>query len=51
MKIILALSLSTLLIACEKGPAEKTGEKIDEAIEETSEKTEEVCDELTDENC
>lgn len=35
--IILALSLTMMLSACEKGPAEKAGAKIDQAVEKTSE--------------
>jgi len=34
--IILALSLTMMFSACEKGPAEKAGEQIDQAVEKTS---------------
>ncbi|MBE0576521.1 MAG: hypothetical protein IH613_11585 [Desulfuromonadales bacterium] len=34
--ILLALSLTMMFSACEKGPAEKAGEHIDQAVEKTS---------------
>jgi hypothetical protein len=40
--IVLALSLTMMFSACEKGPAEKAGEKIDKAVENTKEKVEET---------
>jgi hypothetical protein len=33
--IVLALSLTMLFTACEKGPAEKAGAQIDQAVENT----------------
>jgi len=33
--IILALSMTMLFTACEKGPAEKAGSQIDQAVENT----------------
>jgi hypothetical protein len=36
MTIVLALSLTMLFTACEKGPAEKAGEQIDKAVENTN---------------
>jgi len=33
--IVLALSLTMMFTACDKGPAEKAGEQIDQAVEKT----------------
>jgi len=40
--IILALSLTMMFSACEKGPAEKAGEQIDQAVEKTKDSVKEA---------
>lgn len=51
IKFVMALTLSTVLIGCEKGPAEKAGEKIDNAVEDMRDGAEDTCDKLTDDDC
>jgi len=45
---IITLLLAIGLVACEKGPAEKTGEKIDSAVENAGDKIEDATDNAGD---
>lgn len=51
IKFVMALTLSTVLIGCEKGPAEKAGEKIDNAVEDVQDSADDACDKLTNDDC
>jgi hypothetical protein len=44
---LLGLGLTTLLVSCKKGPAEKVGEKIDNAVQDTKDAARDVKDDLT----